>query len=626
VSLSVPGQALGPHHFAFYRGLINGLPGRELAARYLPLLRLDERLVRAESRRIRQVLCAAARRNGRTLIANMLEAGPPRLPETDAPLLEEFSSRYPEGFYSESELLELFAQEYPQANAGRRLEQVRKRQLGGLRWIEALVTQPVGPQDDVRAWLPRLPAERLAAAGLTTLARLVDAIERQGAPWHRKVSGIGAAKASAIVDWLRNNVPEFEARIGSRALVPVRRGRAELIAARGRSRGVVPFEAIALPSSLATGNNKVPPGSPGSMTAFDDVDAIRRWLLSKLTAEQLAHPGLIHRIPTYRAYRKEAERLLLWAIAKGKSLGAINEADAVDYTGFISNPQPAATWVDAQRHPRWSTHWKPFAGPVTGSSRRYALVVVEALFAFLVEQRYLFRNPWKAALRIEPVPRSRVRSRVLTLAQCGAVRDAVGALPSGESKARIRALLSLAYTAGLRRSELAGATWGDLRLETVGGESSWFLEVRGKGAKVRDVSVEGEVLRDLLAYAQVRGLGDEQSGIPGQAPLLTALPSPFAGSRPTAPLSESAVGQVLKEVFGAAAALSEDPGDQAQLEKASAHWLRHSLARHALDAGAELTDIQAVLGHASPATTSLYLDVSLAKLRRAQRVQSSALV
>jgi len=622
----VPGQVLGPHHFAFYRGLINGLPGRELAARYLPLLRLDERLIRSESRRIRQILCAAARRNGRSLIARMIEAGPPRLPETDAPLLEEFSARYPEGFYSEAELLELFAQEYPQANAGRRLEQVRKRQLGALRWIEVLITQPVGPDDDVRAWLPRLPAERLAAAGLATLARLVDAIERQGAAWHRKVPGVGGAKASAIVDWLRNNVPEFETRIGSRALVPVRRGRGELIAGRERSTGVVPFEAIALPSTLDLGVNRVPPGSPGSMVAFDDVDAIRRWLLSKLTAEQLAHPGLIHRVPTYRAYRKEAERLLLWAVSRGKALGALDESDAVAYAGFLSDPKPAATWVDAQRHPRWSPHWKPFAGPVIGSSRRYALVVVEALFAFLVEQRYLFRNPWKAALRIEPAPRSRVRSRVLSLVQCGAVRDAVAALPSGESKARISALLSLAYSAGLRRSELAGANWGDLRQETVEGENSWFLEVRGKGAKVRDVSVDGEVLRDLLAYAHLRGLGDEPSAIPAHAPLLTALPSPFAGARPTTPLCESAVGQVLKEIFTAAAALSEDPGDQVQLEMASAHWLRHSLARHALDAGAELTDIQAVLGHASPATTSLYLDVSLAKLRRAQRVQKSALV
>lgn len=622
----MPEQSIGTHHFAFYRGLINGLPGRELAARYLPLLRLDERLVRAESRRIRQILCAAARRNGRSLIAKMLEGGPPRLPETDVPLLEEFSARYPEGFYTEAELLELFAQEYPLAFAGRRQEQLRRRQLGALRWIEGLVAQSVDPKDDVRAWLPRLPAERLAAAGLTTLVQLVDAIERQGAAWHRKVPGVGAAKAAAIVDWLRKNVPEFEDRIGSRALMPVRRGRGELIAGRPRSVGIVPFEAIALPSSLATGNNRVPPGSAGSMTAFDDVDAIRRWLLSKLTAEQLAQPGLVHRIATYRAYRKEAERLLLWAVAKGKSLGAIDEADAVDYAGFLSNPQPAATWVDARRHPRWSPHWKPFSGPVTGSSRRYALVVVEALFAFLVEQRYLFRNPWKAALRIEPAPRSRVRSRVLSIAQCGAVRDAVAALPSGESKARIRALLSLAYTAGLRRSELAGATWGDLRLETVEGESSWFLEVRGKGAKVRDVSIDGEVLRDLLVYAQIRGLGDDPLAIPRQAPLLTALPSPFAGTRPTASLSESAIGQVLKEIFAAAAALSEDSGDQMQLEKASAHWLRHSLARHALDAGAELTDIQAVLGHASPATTSLYLDVSLAKLRRAQRVQRSTLV
>jgi site-specific recombinase XerD len=620
-------KALGLHDFAFYRGLVNGgIPARELAARYLPMVRLDERLIRAEARRIQQELCAAARRNGRSLIAKMIEAGPPRMPELDAPLLEEFSARFPEGFYSEADLLLLFEQEHPQAGAARRQEQLRKRQLGALVWLEGLVAQPVQPQDDVRAWLPTAIAQRLAAHGLRTLAQLVDAIERQGSAWCNRVPGIGATKAKAIVDWLRRNVPGFEARIGARALEPVRRGRSLLAAARPRSTGIVPLEYLNLPpsSTLAQATNRVPPG-PGVLIALDDTDAIRRWLLSKLTAEQLARPERLHQVPTYRCYRREAERLLLWClVARGKPLGGMDESDALAYAQFLNDPQPAAQWIDLQRHPRWSVHWRPFAGPLRGPSRRYALTVLDALFQFLVDQRYHFRNPWRAALRTEPAPKARFRSRALTIEQCAAVREAVATLPDGEHKARLRALLSLAYTAGLRRSEIAGAIWGDLRNEVVEDEPGWFLEIRGKGGKLRDVAIGEDVMQDLQTYLALRGMPvDGPEPLPAETPLLCALPSSFAGPRPRSALSESGVGQVLKDAFAAGAALCKDPGDQMQLERASAHWLRHTFARHALEADAELADIQKVLGHASINTTAVYLDTDLVKLRRAQRLSSS---
>lgn len=41
-------------------------------------------------------------------------------------------------------------------------------------------------------------------------------------------------------------------------------------------------------------------------------------------------------------------------------------------------------------------------------------------------------------------------------------------------------------------------------------------------------------------------------------------------------------------------------------EDVSCHWLRHTHATHAVAAGAPLTDVQAQLGHASLATTTIY--------------------
>ena len=48
---------------------------------------------------------------------------------------------------------------------------------------------------------------------------------------------------------------------------------------------------------------------------------------------------------TQRAYRKEAERFLLWAIVhKGKALSSMNNEDCIEYREFLADPKPRSRW------------------------------------------------------------------------------------------------------------------------------------------------------------------------------------------------------------------------------------------------------------------------------------------
>ncbi|MGF6641699.1 hypothetical protein OKW39_008939 [Paraburkholderia sp. MM6662-R1] len=82
---------------------------------------------------------------------------------------------------------------------------------------------------------------------------------------------------------------------------------------------------------------------------------------------------------TQRAYRKEAERLILWAIVEGGcALSSLTTDDAITYRTFLRRPTPRERWVGAARS-RQSVEWRPFSGPLSTRSAAYALTVLAAL-------------------------------------------------------------------------------------------------------------------------------------------------------------------------------------------------------------------------------------------------------
>jgi site-specific recombinase XerD len=77
---------------------------------------------------------------------------------------------------------------------------------------------------------------------------------------------------------------------------------------------------------------------------------------------------------------------------------------------------------------------------------------------------------------------------------------------------------------------------------------------------------------------------------------------------------------IVKRFFAQAASLIEEgsPALAAKLRRATPHWMRHTHATHALDAGAELTTVRDNLRHSSISTTSMYLHADDA--RRAKQI------
>lgn len=163
-------------------------------------------------------------------------------------------------------------------------------------------------------------------------------------------------------------------------------------------------------------------------------------------------------------------------------------------------------------------------------------------------------------------------------------------LVEGQTKSltplRDRALLELAYAAGLRASEIVGTNLSDIdmrRQEAV---------VRGKGNKERTVLFGGPCRLALEEYVR-------KERVPGNRD--DALFTNSDGLR----LSSRTVQNVVKR-WARAAGLPED---------VTPHTLRHSFATHLLDGGADLKSVQQLLGHENLATTQIYTHVSIERLR-----------
>jgi integrase/recombinase XerD len=193
--------------------------------------------------------------------------------------------------------------------------------------------------------------------------------------------------------------------------------------------------------------------------------------------------------------------------------------------------------------------------------------------------------------RLETPKRWRTLPEVLTVAD---VERLLAAPTLDEPLAfRDRALLELAYGAGLRVSEWITLGVRDLLLEDS------LVRVFGKGSKERLVPIGRTAVGAVAVY--LRELRPRLERGAGEGVL-------FLNARGE-PLSRMGAWKILRKYVQAAG-----------IEKhVSPHTLRHSFATHLLEGGADLRAVQEMLGHVDISTTQIYTHVDREYLRSVHR-------
>ena len=660
-------------HFAFMRSVVQGLDPRESWERYFRVEgeATDQRTVRATIAWIRDEFAAAAKREDRFGTARLVRIDATRIadPSLELPSLEAFAEAH--GLEDERQADQIAAYEAEYGRATQRLRRRARliaRQLEALRWLESLVAQSPKAGDSVAAWLNPTLASHLEAADIFTLAQLVERINGVGRRWYAGIKAMGAGKALRIVEWLQNLASTHQASIELQlgCHVAMRRSQLyahELNAVVAPATAIRPLEKFIVPAELdGTHGMYRRPQAQCLLKATNDYQAILAWLRSKhgLTPDQKANLKARRRqrdvmgnsgveqgldwlqalSNTQRAYRKEAERFLLWAIThKGKALSSMSNEDCIEYRDFLADPQPRSRWCGDRGRERWSPSWRPFGGPLSASAQRHAVTILKNLYGFLVDQNYLMGNPWSAV----GVPRTsgpKVNAgRSFSLSQWQFIEAQLKMLPATSANQRLTFGLHLLYATGLRLSEVAAATVDDMQWVEYPADAEddhpmqgWILRVIGKGQKEREVPLPADVVSELAKYMVSRGLDAAPENIGNQGVFLLGKASDAAqrapglstgqAHDPRQGIAATTFYDQIKAFFADCAGVLRGQGEAKGAErfaKASTHWMRHSHASHAIASGMPIEIAQQNLGHASLATTTVY--VTTEKRRRMKAVE-----
>jgi integrase/recombinase XerD len=221
---------------------------------------------------------------------------------------------------------------------------------------------------------------------------------------------------------------------------------------------------------------------------------------------------------------------------------------------------------------------------LSAASIRRGVSAIRTYFGFLLGEGRVTDDP---SDRLESPRRGRTLPPTLSVAE---VEKLLASPQIDEPLAwRDRALLELAYGAGLRVSELCGLGMTDLLL------TENLVRIFGKGGKERLVPIGRSVIGAVSVYLHTKRAALDRGKSKSRV-LLNARGEPL-----------SRVG-----AWGVVKRASKRAGIT---KRVTPHTLRHSFATHLLEGGADLRAVQEMLGHADLSTTQIYTHVDREYLR-----------
>lgn len=266
-------------------------------------------------------------------------------------------------------------------------------------------------------------------------------------------------------------------------------------------------------------------------------------------------------VETSRAYKLDIARFVTYASVKG----AKSPAD-----------------IGARTLREYVYHLKDLG--LSPASIRRNVSAVRTYFKFLLGEGHVVRDPSE---RLETPRKWRTLPDVLGVEE---IEKLLTAPSLDEPFAfRDRAMLELAYGAGLRVSEWISLNVRDVMLQ------DHLVRVFGKGAKERLVPIGRRAIGAIAIY--LRELRPKLEKGEGKGVL-------FLNARGQ-PMSRMGAWKILRKYV-----------DHAGITKpVTPHTLRHSFATHLLEGGADLRAVQEMLGHVDISTTQIYTHVDREYLR-----------
>lgn len=211
------------------------------------------------------------------------------------------------------------------------------------------------------------------------------------------------------------------------------------------------------------------------------------------------------------------------------------------------------------------------------------LSVIKSFFGWLVEEELLLHDPSR---KVKPPKQSRRIPKSLTVEELETVRENCETL-------RERALIEVLYSTACRLSEMANLRLSDIDFQNMS------AKVIGKGDKERTVFFSFKAMHHLNKYLLAR-----KEPLTGRSNYLF-----ISERRPFTQMSNGGIQFIVRKIR-----------ERANLSKnLTPHTFRHTFATLSMENGADLADVQHLLGHERPETTLVYAHISEDRKKQAHK-------